>query len=67
MKNRKSKIFNLCTIKSTDCYILCEKDFYPPEDTRTYESLIEDIEDGDNFDDYAKMFFKCYEKEIFDC
>ena len=48
-------------------YELTEKDFYPPEDTRTYESLIEDIEGGDNFDDYVRWFFKCYEKEIFDC
>ena len=47
-------------------YELTEKDFYPPEDTRFYQSGVEDIEDGDNFADYAKSFFNLYEDELFD-
>ena len=49
-----------------DYYRITEKDFYPPEDTRLYESGIEDIDDGDNFDDYVKWFYNNYEHEIFD-
>lgn len=51
---------------SSEYYELTEKDFYPPEDTRLYKSLVEDIDGGDNFNDYAKWFYKHYEKEIFD-
>lgn len=47
-------------------YILTEKDFYPPEDTRVYCSGIDDIDGGDNFSDYTKYFFNNYGKEIFD-
>ena len=47
-------------------YMLTEKDFYPPEDTRMYCSGIEDINGGDNFSDYTKYFFNVYGKEIFD-
>lgn len=47
-------------------YVLTEKDFYPPEDTRLYNSCIEDIDNGDNYDDYAKWFYDNYENEIFD-
>jgi hypothetical protein len=49
-----------------DEYEITEKDFYPPEDTRLYNSYIEDIYDGDNFDDYIKWFYECYGDEIFD-
>ena len=51
---------------SSDIYKLTEKDFYPPEDTRKYESLVEDIDGGDNFEDYAEWFYDNYEDEIFD-
>ena len=50
----------------TEGHIITEKDFYPPEDTRVYTSLVEDVDGGDNFNDYVKWFFKNYEKEIFD-
>ena len=56
-KKRKSKRIN---------YELTEKDFFPPKDTRLYQSGVEDINGGDNFDDYAKEFFDLYEKELFD-
>lgn len=49
-----------------DYYRITEKDFYPPEDTRLYNSGIDDIYDGDNFGDYAKWFYDNYEHEIFD-
>lgn len=49
-----------------DYHRITEKDFYPPEDTRLYESGIEDIDNGDNFDDYVKWFYNNYEHEIFD-
>lgn len=52
--------------RSSDYYELTEKDFYPPEDTRYYQSGVEDIEGGDNFADYAKEFFNLYEDELYD-
>lgn len=58
-KNKKSK-------RNLDFCELTEKDFYPPEDERYYQSGIDDIEDGDNFADYAKSFFNLYENELFD-
>lgn len=47
-------------------YEITEKDFYPPEDIRLYNSGIDDIDDGDNFEDYAKWFYDNYGYEIFD-
>lgn len=47
-------------------YEITEQDFYPPEDTRIYQSGIDDIYCGDNFVDYAKWFYNNYENEIFD-
>ena len=47
-------------------YVLTEKDFYPPEDTRYYQSGVADIDGGDNFADYANSFFNEYEDELFD-
>lgn len=47
-------------------YEITEIDFYPPEDLRLYQSGIEDIDDGDNFEDYSKWFYSNYENEIFD-
>ena len=52
--------------ESIEDYILTEKDFYPPEDIRVYQSGIYDIVDGDNFQDYVVDFYKEYENEIFD-
>ena len=46
---------------SKDDYEITEKDFYPPEDIREFKSGIEDIEDGDNFEDYVKYFYENYE------
>jgi hypothetical protein len=39
------------------CPLLDEEDFYPPEDNRVYCSGVSDIENGDNFRDYAKDFY----------
>lgn len=49
-----------------DRYNLTEKDFYPPEDTRLYQSGIDDIYDGDNFAEYVESFWDMYEDEIYD-
>lgn len=46
-------------------YELDEYDFYPPEDDRMYCSCIDDIEGGDNYDDYVKWFWKEYENDIY--
>ena len=51
---------------SDEDYELTEKDFYPPMDTRLYYSCIDDIIDGDNFEEYIKYFYENYEDEIFD-
>ena len=49
-----------------DYYELSEKDFYPPEDKRVFKSGVEDINNGDNFEDYSKWFYDNYEDELFD-
>ena len=59
------------TIKNSKIYYeisyeISEKDFYPPEDNRLYQSGINDIRNGDNFSDYVKWFYNMYENEIFD-
>jgi len=61
IKNNKLRVSD-----NVDNYELTEKDFYPPEDTRIYQSGVEDIIDGDNFADYVKAFYEDYEDEIFD-
>ena len=57
IKNKNNKSKN---------YELTEKDFSTPEDTRLFHSGIEDIDNGDNFEDYASWFYENYEHEIFD-
>ena len=42
---------------------LDEKDFYPPADNRTIQSLIEDIGEGNNFIEYAEYIYDLYESE----
>ena len=53
-------------IQNYNTYVLTEKDFYPPEDDRIYQSGVYDINGGDNFRDYAVDFYEEYENEIFD-
>lgn len=54
-------------ILSKDYDVLTEQDFYPPSDDRVLTSNIDDIEDGDSFDDYCKEFFELLdEEEYFD-
>ena len=50
-------------VKKLKEYKLSEEDFYPPEDTRILHSGVEDIDDGDNFNDYLKYFFSTYYDE----
>lgn len=45
---------------------LNERLFYPPEDNRLYRSGIDDIEGGDNYEDYVEWFWDEYENEIYD-
>lgn len=40
--------------------------FYPPCDSRTYESNIEPI-DGEGYFEYADWFWDMYEDDLFDC
>lgn len=65
-KHNELKHLIVLNLKPQNNYELTEKDFYPPEDTRVYRSMVEDIVDGDNFADYAKSFYEDYEDEIFD-
>lgn len=60
LKKRKIKQDNI------DFQEIANKDFYPPEDNRCYHCEVCDIENGDNFNEYAKLFFYLYEKELFD-
>ena len=44
-------------------FSLKEEDFYPPDDNRIWKSYIEDIDGGDNFEDYCEYIFKILKKE----
>ena len=46
-----------------DDFCLTDSDFYPPYDDRILESYIEDIEDSDSFEEYARYIFDLYEEE----
>lgn len=51
---------------SNECFCeLDETSFYPPEDDRVYKSGVDDVHDGDNFYDFAEMFWDLYEDEIY--
>ena len=65
VENNENKYNKLISYLNHNCE-LTEKDFYPPQDTRLYNSYVEDIVDGDNFADYVKYFLKQYENELFD-
>lgn len=52
-------------IKKDDELYLTEYSFYPSADDRYLESLIEDINDEDNFVEYSKYIFDLYEEENF--
>ncbi len=45
--------------------ILSESDFYPPVDNRTLHSGVQDIYNGDCFDNYIKEFNKLYDEEFY--
>lgn len=47
------------------CPLLDEEDFYPPEDNRIYHSGIDDIKDGNNFNDYARDFYDMLSEDGF--
>lgn len=47
-------------------YVLSEKDFYPPEDKRVFRSGVNDIPNGDNFDDYCEYLYETYGEDLFD-
>lgn len=49
-------------LKDSDFY-LTEESFYPPVDNRYLQSLVEDINDEDNFVEYAKFIYDLYEEE----
>lgn len=42
---------------------LTEESFYPPADTRTLHSLIEDIGENNNYLEYAEYIYDLYEEE----
>ena len=63
---RLESLIKLRIKQINDCYEITEKDFYPPEDKRVFQSGIEDIDGGDNFADYIELFYDNYENEIFD-
>ena len=43
--------------------VLSEKDFYPPQDNRYWQSGVDDIQGGDNFAEYTEECFKISEEE----
>ena len=53
-------------INKEDCFKITKIDFYPPQDTRYYQSGVDDIVGGDNFIDYIEYFLDLYEDDLFD-
>ena len=49
-----------------DCFKITKIDFYSPQDTRYYQSGVDDIVGGDNFIDYIEYFLDLYEDDLFD-
>lgn len=47
-------------------YEITEEDFYPAQDDRIYMSNVEDISNGDNYEDYSEYFFSNFENDLFD-
>lgn len=52
-------------VECGELFELDEKSFYPPDDDRLCCSGIDDIEGGDNYEDYVKWFWDEYEDEIY--
>lgn len=52
-------------VKDECFYEIDETSFYPPLDDRLYSSGISDIFGGDNFEDFAELFWELYEDEIY--
>ena len=44
-------------------FCLKDSDFYPPADTRMLCSLIEDIDEENNYLEYAEFIYDLYEEE----
>ena len=59
VQNQDIKIYD-------DGYVLSEIDFYPPPDTRNFRSGINDIHNGDNYDDFVDAFYNLYYNDLFD-
>ena len=53
-------------INKEDCFKITKIDFYSPQDTRYYQSGVDDIVGGDNFIDYIEYFLDLYEDDLFD-
>lgn len=54
-------------IKELNKYVLSEKDFYPPEDTRCFKSGIYNMPyGGDSFEEYTRWFYNNYSHDLFD-
>lgn len=48
-------------------YVLSEKDFYPPQDTRCFKSGVYDIPfGGDSYYDYAEWYYGNYSDDLFE-
>ena len=54
--------YNIDDILDEQNYIT-EESFYPPEDIRCVKSGIEDIENGDSFEDYCEYIFGYLEEQ----
>lgn len=53
-------------IDGEPCFVLTQKDFYPPEDDRCYESRLDYVLEEDDYYNYAKAFWSCYGEDLYD-
>lgn len=60
--NKINTIKGECSLTDKD-FILTEKDFYPPADNRMLQSFIEDIDEENNYLEYAAYIYDLYEEE----
>lgn len=62
IQKKLNKIQNKTHKKDSE-FCLKDSDFYPPADTRMLCSLIEDIDEENNYLEYAEFIYDLYEEE----
>ena len=66
MNDRKTKKQKIVEYIDLHYPVLEDNDFYPVPDDRIHFCGIDDIPDGDNYDEFAEEFYELYGEDLFD-